>query len=188
MSGARPAALLILGSPHKTGATAALLRAFLEREGMGLEGHSLFDAYQTRPLPCVDCGYCKVHNGCALPDLQDFYREFEQAQLLVIASPVYNAGLPAPLKAAVDRTQVYYNARFSRGIRPPIALPKRAVLLLTAGADRDYRPLILEQLSPMFTVTNCKLHGAACLRDLDGHPADARRIAEALADVPPLRT
>lgn len=182
----RAAPLLVLGSPHKEGPTHALARAFLQREGVAQGDCRLFDAYDAQPRPCIDCGWCKTRPGCALPDLKEFYRDFEAARLVILAAPVYNAGLPAPLKAVTDRMQTYFNARFSRGLRPPISTPKKAVLLLTAGSDRDYRPLLLEQLSPMFTVTNCKLHGAACLSNLDRFPADHARMAAALADIPPL--
>ena len=182
-----PAApLLVLGSPHKNGPTRSLARAFLQREGLAQADCRLFDAYDAQPRPCIDCGWCKIHPGCALPDLQEFYRDFEAARLVILAAPVYNAGLPAPLKALTDRMQTYFNARFSRGLRPPIPTPKRAVLLLTAGSGRDYRPLLLEQLAPMFTVTNCKLHGAACLSYRDRRPADEKRLAAALEEVPPL--
>lgn len=182
----KAAPLLLLGSPHKEGPTRALVRAFLQREGISEADCRRFDAYDAQPLPCIDCGWCKTRPGCALPDLKDFYRDFEAARLVIIAAPVYNAGLPAPLKAVADRMQTYFNARFSRGLRPPISTPKRAALLLTAGSPRDYRPLLLEQLAPLFTVTNCKLHGAACLSELDRQPADAPRIAAALSAIPPL--
>lgn len=178
--------LLVYGSPHPSGPTKELLLSYLLKEGLSYADCRLFDAYKTPPRPYVDCGWCKTHAGCALPDLKGFYEDFEAAELVFIAAPVYNAGLPAPLKALVDRMQVYFNARFFRGLRPPIAVRKRVVLLLTAGSDRDYRPLILEQLSPMFTVTNCRLHGAACLENLDKSPADARRLNEALSQIPPL--
>ncbi|MCI8361086.1 MAG: flavodoxin family protein, partial [Clostridiales bacterium] len=162
------------------------VRAFLQREGIMEAGCRLFDAYDARPLPCIDCGWCKTRPGCALPDLKDFYRDFEAARLVIIATPVYNAALPAPLKAVVDRMQTYFNARFSRDLRPPIPTSKRAALLFTAGSERDYRPLLREQLAPLFTVTNCKLHGAACLSGLDRRPADNQRITSALSEIPPL--
>ena len=181
---ARPP-LVLFGSPHPAGPTMALVRAYLAREGIPPDDVQWFHAYRTPPLPCVDCGWCKTHPGCALSDLGGFYRDFEAAERLVIAAPVYNAGLPAPLKALIDRMQVYFNARFARGLRPPIATPKQAALLLTAGSDRDFCPLLLEQLAPMFTVTNCRLLGAACLKNLDHEPAGEGRIAQALAHIPP---
>lgn len=185
---ARP--LILFGSPHADGPTAALVQAFLEREKLSMEDCGWLSAYSLHPLPCVDCGWCKANPDCRLPDLKEFYAAFEETGLLILAAPVYNAGLPAPLKAMIDRTQVYFNARFHRQMRPPIARPKKAVLLFTAGSDKDFRSLLLEQLAPMFTVTNCKFQGAALLGNLDRHPLSpahrAERLKQALADIPPL--
>lgn len=179
------APLLLFGSPHPAGATAALLRAYCHKEDIPFHGSILFDAYKERPLPCIDCGYCKKNAGCSLADLGTLYKALERAAWVIFAAPVYNAGLPAPLKAVVDRMQVYYNARFSRGIRPPIAVPKKAVLLLTAGSERDYTSAVLEQLAPMFTVTNCKLHGAVCMSGLDRQPYTEETIMHTLNRIPP---
>jgi len=58
------------------------------------------------------------------------------------------------LKAMLDRLQRYWSARFVRGVRPPIALPKKTVLLTTAGADRADGVCLEQQLAPTLTVLN----------------------------------
>lgn len=169
--------LVWFASPHKNGATAQLLRAYLAREG--ISDYTLFDCFDRAPAPCTDCGYCKAAFACAKRDLDDLYAALEDCDRLIIATPVYNAGLPAPLKAVVDRLQVYFSARFVRGIRPPIARHKDATVLLCGGAERDVRETVLAQLLPAFTVINAELADCISVTGTDRGDA-AERIADAL--------
>lgn len=166
-----PKVLTIFGSPHDDGFTARLLRRF--EESAGLKTDLWFSAYRENPLPCTDCGYCKTHSGCSRPDLHEFYRQLEGCNELIFAFPVYNGSFPAPMKALIDRMQVYFNARFSRGIRPPIATPKAVSVLMTAGGKRDYSDLILEQLKPLLTVINGHVRCVLCLAGTDKGCTDA---------------
>lgn len=165
------------GSPHKNGATAQLLYAYLAREG--IDTYTLFDCFDRAPAPCTDCGCCKTVLSCAKRDLDDFYAELEACDRLIIATPVYNAGLPAPLKAAVDRLQPYFHARFSRGIRPPIQTPKAATLLLCSGSEPDMRDSVLTQLLPAFTVIHATLVDCISITGTDRADA-AQKIADAM--------
>lgn len=149
--------LVLFASPHPNGATAALLAAYLLREGIERADCTFFDCYALRPEPCVDCGYCREHPACAFHDLDDFYEALEAADRLILAAPVYNGGFPAPMKAVIDRLQVYFNARFVRGVRPPIAQEKRAALLLTSGSAGEKRTALLPQLLPCFTVIHAEM-------------------------------
>lgn len=149
--------LILFASPHPDGATAALLAAYLWREGVDRAECTFFDCYAMRPAPCTDCGYCKEHPACALRDLDPFYAALEAADRLILAAPVYNNGFPAPMKAVVDRLQVYFSARFVRGIRPPIKQKKAAALLLTSGSAGEKREVLLSQLLPCFTVIHAGL-------------------------------
>ena len=51
------------------------------------------------------CGWCDENVGCVFDDMDEFFADFEQADYIVITTPVYNGGVPAPLKAVVDRFQ-----------------------------------------------------------------------------------
>lgn len=117
-----------------------------------------FDCFEQAPLPCNDCRFCYAADGCAKPDLKDFYAELEASDLLVFATPVYNLSFPAPLKALIDRLQRYWAARFIRGIRPPIEKEKCAVLLTSSGTDSCEGGAMLEkQLNPVLTVIHARL-------------------------------
>ncbi len=53
---------------------------------------------------CVHCDYCLENKECVLQDdMQDLYVQLTQADGIVIASPVYNGGVSAQIKAIMDR-------------------------------------------------------------------------------------
>ena len=83
--------------------------------------------------------------------------DFEQADYFVISTPVYNSGVPAPLKAIVDRFQRYYALRFSHGVKPPVAKPKKAALIITAGSKGEGKDEIKAMFERQFTVLNTQL-------------------------------
>ena len=146
--------LVLYGSPHADGHTARLLRAFLTPfEG---ETVDLVDAYAEQIGPCTACGLCKREEACSNPDFDRIDALIRQADLLVVATPVYNLTFPAPLKAIMDRTQRYFEARFSLGKKPPIEKPKRAALLAACGSD-DGAEIIERQLKMIFSVMNTRL-------------------------------
>jgi len=149
--------LVLFGSPHPAGATAALLEACLR--GLGPAEIRRFNAFEMGAAPCDDCRYCHTHPGCRHRDLDDFCRALEQADLLIFAAPVYNRSFPAPMKGVLDRLQRYWAARFIRGERPPIPRPKRAILLTAGGSTRRDGRMLATQLAPILTV----LHSAPAL-------------------------
>lgn len=154
-------ALVLFCSPNGHGHTRQLLESFLESfkdekdwevQEMGL--------YAMEPKPCIACGSCAGKEGCKFSDLDKFDKAFRKSDLVVVASPVYNAGFPAPMKALLDRTQRYFEARFSLGKRPPIKKHREAVLLLTMGSEEDFGVEVTTyQLNRAFSVMNTELTG-----------------------------
>lgn len=147
-------ALVLFGSPHEDGHTAKLLDAFLAERPAAVRVDRV-DAYREVVVPCTGCGLCERLDGCRFPDFDGIDRLLRAADYLIVATPVYNLTFPAPLKAIFDRTQRYFSARFSRGVRPPIERPKKAAMLLCAGSpSAEGADIIRRQLSMMFTVMN----------------------------------
>ncbi len=157
-----PKTLVVFASPHKQGPTARLLQTYLQARGV--TDYALFDCYATPPAPCTDCGACKTQFKCAHRDLDAFLEQFAACEQVIFAFPVYNAGVPAPLKALLDRFQLFFNARFylkrPKGSMPP----KQAVLLYTCGREDTYADGLRALFAPMFTVmdtTLAEIHAAA---------------------------
>lgn len=171
--------LVLFGSPHRNGPTAALLDGFLR--GVGEQARvEIVRAYDEQITPCTDCGYCSEVDGCSSDDFDRIDALLRQADFLVVATPVYNLSFPAPLKAVFDRTQRYYAARFKRNIKPPIEKPKNALLLLSCGSpDCEGADIIRRQLQRMFTVMNTKLVGEVVLPGTDDGPDTASAVQNA---------
>lgn len=159
--------LVITSSPRENGNTAKLLNAFVSQLPKSA-WIKTFSAYELNAKPCTDCGYCKQHRACIFDDLNEFLGEFENTDLIIIATPVYNFSFPSPLKAIIDRFQVYYNARFERNERPPIKKRRKAVIVATCGSDDEYGFDVIEyQLKRAFTVLNVELVGMVTAKGMD---------------------
>lgn len=149
-------ALVFYASPHSTRYTKTILDYFMSR----LEDYNfnIVDCYKRNVYPCIDCGYCKIHNSCKFNDMDDIDTYLRESDLLIFASPIYNFSFPAPLKAMLDRMQRYFCSRFDLNIIPPIKKKKKAIILLTCGSDEPLgEEIIKKQLNKVFTVINTKL-------------------------------
>ena len=67
-----------------------------------------FELFKEKFQFCDGCNYCEENEKCKYRDLDLFFDEFENTDIVVFASPIYNGGFSAPLKALVDRFQFYY--------------------------------------------------------------------------------
>jgi len=137
----------IHGSARRGGNSRALLEAVLEgargaRPAADLEVE-LVEAYRVDVGPCAVCDACggeDASEGCAVRD--DDWPRIEGllrgADALVWASPVYFMGLPAPLKAIVDRLQAVWALRERGGRVGTNEGPfRRAALVLCAAGGRE---------------------------------------------------
>ena len=177
--------LVFFGSPHSHGFTARLLDSFLEcfQHHKGWEVQ-VVDLYQQNPHPCTGCRACAKKEGCSFDDLDGLDKSLRACDLLVVASPVYNSSFPAPLKAWLDRTQRYFEARFSLGMRPPIKKHRDAVLLLTMGSQEDFAvEVCTHQLERAFSVMNTSLVGCAVWDATDLGDQNKARAVEAAGGI-----
>ena len=177
--------LVLFGSPHSHGFTARLLDSFLEcfQHHKGWEVQ-VVDLYQQNPHPCTGCRACAKKEGCSFDDLDGLDKSLRACDLLVVASPVYNSSFPAPLKAWLDRTQRYFEARFSLGMRPPIKKHRDAVLLLTMGSQEDFAvEVCTHQLERAFSVMNTSLVGCAVWDATDLGDQNKARAVEAAGGI-----
>lgn len=121
--------LVIFGSPRKNGNTAKLLNYFLEN----IPGEKyIFNAYELQVTPCTDCRYCYKEKKCVLEDdMNEIYSILESCDSIIIASPMYFASFPSPLKAIIDRLQVYWSSKYIR--REEGTKTKKGAVIITAG-------------------------------------------------------
>ena len=118
------------GSPRPKGNTAALIAAF--QEGAESKGHqvSVMPVGTMKIGGCKGCEYCHTKGGGACiqkDDMAEVYPDLAEAEMLVLASPVYYFGLTGQLQSVISR---FY------AVMSPAA--KKWALLLTSGSPNVY--------------------------------------------------
>ena len=124
--------LVITGSPHKRGTSALLVDAFLE--GATAAGHQVerFDSAFAAVAPCKACDFCRSHGEqyTQKDDMEALWPKLLQADLVVLATPLYYFGFSAQLKAVLDR---FYAKNASLRQHP-----KGVCLLATCGDSETW--------------------------------------------------
>lgn len=124
--------LVLNGSPRSEGNTKWMIEAF--KEGAAVHGHQIdvVDVCRKKINGCLACEYCHTQNkGICIQkdDMQEVYDLLKEAEMLVIASPIYYHGLTGQLKCALDRLYaVAYPIK-------PERLSKTAMFLSSGDAD-----------------------------------------------------
>ena len=124
--------LVLNGSPRPKGNTRQMVDAFTE--GATSAGHqvNVVNVCQKNIKGCIACEYChtKGHGTCVQKDdMQEVYSFLKEADMLVLASPIYYHGISGQLKCAIDR---FYSAAYPA--KPP-RLKKIAMFLSSGDAD-----------------------------------------------------
>jgi multimeric flavodoxin WrbA len=118
----------VLGSPRPQGNSSTLARAFLQAAGKRGAQVTEYLLNQLAYQGCQGCMACKTkRDTCILADdLAPVLNAVKEADLLVLASPVYFGDLSGQLKCFFDRTYSYLNPDFSTRVPPG----KKAVMVL----------------------------------------------------------
>ncbi len=131
----------------------------------------LFNACSEKFNFCNGCNFCEYNGICVHRDLDKFKENFENADVIVFASPVYNGGFSAPLKALIDRFQVYYTSFYKNGKIQPIKKHRKCILLAAAGRKGDEALKDMEKnLKCAFTILNAELVGSVLCAYTDTVP------------------
>ncbi len=94
----------------------------------------LFNAQKMKFAACQDCGWCHSHPACCLQDeMTPVYAALNEAQLVVVASPMVFGTLAGDLLRLFSRLAILYGHHV-QGLAHPFA-PKQAVFVVTAGQD-----------------------------------------------------
>ena len=108
--------LLINGSPRANGNTKIALDEMVkvfEAEGVEAE---IVQVGNKAVRGCMACGQCNKLGKCVFDDVvNELAPKFEEADGLVVASPVYYASANATLVACLDR--LFYSAKFSKSMK-----------------------------------------------------------------------
>jgi len=128
--------LLINGSPHAKGCTYTALRTVadeLERNGMETE---IVHVGNKDIRGCIGCYKCREIGKCVFGNdlVNEVAKKFEQADGLVIGSPVYYAGATGTLVSFLNR--LFFSASFEKRFKVGAAVVSARRMGTTATLDQ----------------------------------------------------
>ncbi len=98
--------LILSGSPRKGGNSDLLCDEFMR--GARESGHTVSKVRvsEKKITPCSACYYCRGNGGACVhkDDMASLLQSMIDADVIVLASPVYFYSIDAQLKAVIDRT------------------------------------------------------------------------------------
>jgi multimeric flavodoxin WrbA len=162
----------IYGSPRAGGNTDLMLDAFLE--GAAARGGEVrrVCVRDLSILGCLECGHCDKAGVCSQKDdMRQVYPLMEEADRIVVASPVFFYGITGQLKLLVDRSQAPYMKReiARKEGRQNELKPGRKGFLLSAGATRGKRlfECAILTVKYFFDALGLEYAGDLCLREIE---------------------
>ena len=163
--------VILSGSVRSGGNTELLVQSFATgaRQNHDVEIISVAD-YKVNP--CIGCNTCfqREGNGCfQQDDMQKIYPRLSEADIIVVASPVYFYGISAQLKAIVDRLHT--------PMRDTFRVKKLALLLVAAATLPEVFDSINIQYELILNYFHMEDAGKVLVRgvkdkgDIKGNPA-----------------
>ena len=132
--------LIINGSPRKNGCTITLLNELKKH----LQGEIFqIDTYYANSSPCFDCRHCYTHEDCIINDeMQESYKMMDEADNVIVASPVYFGNLTGSLLNWASRLQLFWVSRNIRKVEPLSTKRRKGAIILVHGSDCSVEPAI----------------------------------------------
>jgi len=124
----------IAGSPRRNGNTEILLdEALRGAKESGCDVTKLI-LNELEILPCQECGGCDETGICVVKDdMQKVFEEIERADFIVLSSPIFFGSLTAQAKAAIDRFQGWWIAKYI--LKKPRAEEQKGGFFICVGGQ-----------------------------------------------------
>ena len=166
--------LLVNGSPKAKGNTAFALEQMAEvftEQGIDAE---IIHVGNQEIRGCVGCGTCYKTGKCVIDDfVNEFAPKFEEADGIVLGSPVYYASANGTLVAFLDR--LFYSSRFDKRMKVGASI---------AVARRGGCSATFDQLNKYFTITGMPVASSHYWNMIHGaKPGEAAQDAEGISTV-----
>lgn len=185
--------LAICGSGRK-GNTELALDGVLNalKEGATLmEGTDLTEKFEIEKLnlrklsvaPCVACYRCAQERACVIEDdMEPIYKKFDEADIIIIASPMCFTSVSAQLKALIDRCQAIYVSKYQRGKSIIDVHKKRAgCFICTTGSKNPDFTGVLMVADQFFKAVNAAHVSNLLLDNTDDFPIRLRELKQQYA-------
>lgn len=163
--------LLLNGSPHVHGCTAAALEEMIkvfEEEGVETE---LIQVGIKEIRGCVACGSCSLTGKCVFDDLvNEVAAKFEKADGLVVGSPVYYGSPNGTILSFMDR--LFYSTEFSKQMKVGAAV---------VSCRRGGNTASFDALNKYFTISGMPVASSTYWNQVHGFTAeDVKKDLEGL--------
>ena len=161
--------LMLNGSPRADGNTAVALREMekiFEENGIEVE---TVQVGNKAVRGCVACNTCAKNGKCVFDDVvNELAPKFEEADGLVVASPVYYASANATLVACLDR--LFYSTHFDKTMKVGASI---------ACARRGGCSATFDELNKYFTISNMPIAPSQYWNSIHGRmPGEAEQDGE----------
>lgn len=154
--------LLLNGSPRVSGVNGTALQEMVQVfEQNGIETEVVHVGNQA-VRGCMACGYCYKNGKCIYDDVvNELAAKFEEADGLVVASPVYYASANATLVAVLDR--LFYSSRFDKTMKVGASV----VTCRRGGASATF-----DELNKYFTISGMPVVSSQYWNSVHGNNAE----------------
>ena len=167
----------IAGSPRRGGNTDLLLAEVMKgaaNKGAKVKTIILSDL---KISPCQHCDACLKEGNCRIEDdMQTIYDELEQADRIVLASPIQFMGVTAQMKAMIDRCQALWARKYILN-KPPLGNRRQRKGLFVSVGGRKVANLFepaLATVKSLFRVLDIGYDGELVFRGVDEKGAITR--------------
>ena len=164
--------LLLNGSPHADGCVATaldeMIKTFAE-EGIETE---LIQVGNQEIRGCIACRACSSTGKCVFDDdiVNEVAKKFEEADGLVVGSPVYYASPNGTVVSLMDR--LFFSTQFSKHMKVGAAV---------VNCRRSGNTASFDMLNKYFTISGMPLASSTYWNQIHGHNAeDAKKDLEGL--------
>jgi len=127
----------IAGSPRRGGNTDLLLAEVMKgAASRGAEINTII-LNDLKVAPCQHCDACLKTGRCKVEDdMQMVYRELEDADRIVLASPIQFMGITAQMKAMIDRCQALWARKYVLKLPPLGNRRERKGVFISVGGRK----------------------------------------------------
>ncbi len=160
----------ITGSPRWGGNTDLLLAEVLKgAASRGAEVKTII-LNDLNFIACQHCDACLKKGKCKYrDDMQMIYRELEQADRIVLASPIHFMGITAQMKAMIDRCQALWARKYVLKIPPLGDRRKRKGFFISVAGRKGANVFdgALITIKSLFAVIDVTYAGDLLFRNID---------------------
>lgn len=165
--------LMLNGSPRansNTGIALAEMEKVFAQNGIETE---IIQVGKEEIRGCLGCGFCYKNGRCVIDDIvNEIAQKFEQADGVVLASPVYYASANGTLVSLLDR--LFYSMPFPKTMKVGASV---------AVARRGGCSATFDQLNKYFTISGMPIASSQYWNSVHG-----RKVGEAAQDAEGLQT